>query len=371
MDRRPGLWPLKIFGHNFLVNVKHTNQKHMKQLKGVGIGAGYFSHFQYEAWQRIPEVNITAMCNTHKEKAVPIMEKYGIDRHYVDYQEMIVQEKPDFVDVITPPDTHLEICKFAADQGIDIICQKPLAPEFEEAKAIVDYVHSKGVKFMVHENFRFQPWHREIKKLLEKRAVGNVFTLAFRSRMGDGWGNDAYLARQPYFQKYPRFLVYENGVHFIDTFRYLNGEINKVCAYLRKLNPVIAGEDCVLINFEFDNGSLGLWDANRYNESNYENPRYTFGEFLIEGEEGSIRLFQDGTITVQNLGKGEKKHDYYHRNHAFSGDCCYNIQRHFVDQYLSDQEFETNGDDYLRTLAVQEAVYQSGQVRMPVAVKYS
>lgn len=341
----------------------------MKQLKGVGIGAGYFSHFQYEAWNRIPEVSMVALCNRNRDKATLIMEKYGIARHYTDYREMILKEKPDFVDVITPPDTHLEICRFAADNGAAIICQKPLAPTFKEAKTIVDYVSAKGVRFMVHENFRFQPWHREIKKLLEKETIGRIFTLSFRSRMGDGWGKDAYLARQPYFQKYPRFLVYENGVHFIDTFRYLNGEIARVCAYLRKLNPVIAGEDCALINFEFMNGSLGLWDANRYNESNYSNPRYTFGEFLVEGEEGSIRLYPDGSISIQKLGKEEAWHDYVHRDHGFSGDCCYATQRHFIDRFLDGKEFETNGRDYLKTLAVQEAVYQSGLASEPVLVK--
>lgn len=47
----------------------------MKTLKGVGVGAGYFSHFHYDAWNRIPEVEITALCNFTIEKARVIMEK--------------------------------------------------------------------------------------------------------------------------------------------------------------------------------------------------------------------------------------------------------------------------------------------------------
>ena len=45
--------------------------------------------------------------------------------------------------------------------------------------------------------------------------------------MGDGWGEDAYIPRQPYFRDYPRLLVYETGVHFIDTYRYHAGEIER------------------------------------------------------------------------------------------------------------------------------------------------
>ena len=187
------------------------------------------------------------------------------------------------MDVITPPPSHQAICAEAAQRGIHIICQKALAPTFEEAKAIVANAAAAKVRFMVHENFRFQPWHREIKRLLEAGAIGELHSVAFRSRMGDGWGENAYIPRQPYFREYPRLLVFENGVHFIDTYRYLAGEISRVTAWHRRLNPVIKGEDCALVVFEFANGALGEWDANRYNETTARNPRYTFGEFLVEG----------------------------------------------------------------------------------------
>ncbi|MFY0689347.1 MAG: Gfo/Idh/MocA family oxidoreductase [Cyclobacteriaceae bacterium] len=331
-----------------------------KRFKGVAVGAGYFSHFQYEAWNRIPEVEITALCNRDAEKGKEFQEQYNIANHYVDYQEMIDKEQPDFIDIITPPETHVEMCKYAADRGVDIICQKPLAPTFEEGKEIVDYVKKAGVRFMVHENWRFQPWHREIKRLIDQKAVGEVHTINFRKRMGDGWGEDAYIPRQPYFRDYPRLIVYENGIHFIDTFRYLAGEVDNVYAKLRKLNPVIAGEDWAIVHFEFENGINAVWDANRYNEPNYDNPRYTFGEMLVDGFEGSIRLYSDGRITIQKLGEEERLHDYHHEVINFSGDCVYTCQRHFIDGLISGDEFETNGEDYLKSLAVQEAVYQSG-----------
>ena len=341
----------------------------MTQLKGVCVGAGYFSRFQYEAWQRIPEVTITAMCNRNAERAKTIMDKFGIAKHYTDYREMLEKEKPDFVDIITPPPTHLEMCRVAADLGIHVICQKPLAPTFDEACRIVEATDKAGMRFMVHENWRFQPWYREIKRLLDDGAIGDaIHVMAFRSRMGDGWGTDAYLNRQPYFRDYPRLLVYENGIHFIDTYRYLGGEIKSVYAVLKKLNPVIAGEDFAAVTFNFASGATGLWDANRYNESNCPNPRYTFGEFLVDGNGGSIRLYNDGRLTIQKLGQGETEHAYPHEDRNFSGDCCYTTQRHFVDRLIDGGEFETNGPNYLRSLAVQDAVYLSAERALPVEV---
>ncbi len=340
----------------------------MATLKGVCIGAGYFSPFQYEAWNRIPEVEITAMCNRDMKRAEPIMNDYGVARHYTNYREMLESEKPDFVDIITPPNTHLEMTKAAADLGIHVVCQKPLAPTFDESKEIVKAARAAGIRFVIHENWRYQPWHREIKKLLEAGTIGELHSMYFRSRMGDGWGQDAYLNRQPYFREYPRLLVYENGIHFIDTYRYLAGEIKRVFAQLRKLNPVIQGEDQGYVFFDFESGAKALWDANRYNESNQENPRYTFGEFLVEGTGGAIRLYTNGNITIQKLGEPETQHEYFYENRNFAGDCCYYFQRDFIDRMIDGAEFETNGNDYLKSLAVQEAVYDSAATGEPVSL---
>ncbi|GAA4232808.1 Gfo/Idh/MocA family oxidoreductase [Postechiella marina] len=338
------------------------------KLRGVAIGAGYFSQFQYEAWTRIPEVEITALCNKDEGRAISTMNTYGVKKHYIDYKEMILAEKPDFVDIITPPETHFEMCKFAADNGVHIICQKPLAPTLEESKKIVDYVESKGVRFVVHENFRFQPWHREIKKIIDNDDLGELFNLNFRSRMGDGWGEDAYLARQPYFRDYKKLLIYETGVHFIDTFRYHGGEVKSVYAILKKLNPVIKGEDAGIMILNFENQTTAVWDANRFNENNFNKSRYTFGEYLIEGSKGTLRLYSDGKISVQNLGKPETEHKYTHNDVGFAGDCCYIFQRNFVDNLISGNTFETNGFNYLKTLKVQDAVYKSAETNLPIHI---
>ena len=222
---------------------------------------------------------------------------------------------------------------------------------------------------MVHENFRFQPWHREMKRQIESGAIGKLFSINMRSRMGDGWGQNAYIPRQPYFRDYPQLLIYETGVHFIDTFRYLAGEVKAAHAWLRRLNPVIKGEDCGIMVLEHEKGCLAQWDANRYNEPvKGINARYTFGEMLVEGSEGSLRLALDGSITLQKLGRDPQVIDYVHRDHAFAGDCVYACQRHFIDCLLDGSPFETSGDEYLKTLAVQDAVYASAETGTTIAV---
>jgi D-apiose dehydrogenase len=329
-------------------------------IKGVCVGAGYFSHFHFEAWGRIPEIEITALCDIDLDKATEWASKFHIASVYTCVREMLENEQPDFIDIITPPETHLQICREAFKRKVNVIVQKALAPTFDESEKIVKEAQEAGVRLMVHENFRFQPWYREIKKLLDERAIGDIiFSAYFRMRMGDGWGDDAYLKRQPYFREMTRLLVYETGIHFIDTFRYLFGEVKEVYAKLRRLNSAIKGEDAGIVHFEFENGVRAVWDANRYNESVVENARYTFGEMLIEGNNGSIRLYSNGNITIQTLGSPERIHAYQHRNINFAGDCVYALQRHFADCLLNSKAFETSGRDFLNNIKIQELVYES------------
>ena len=340
-----------------------------RPLKGVCIGAGYFSQFHFDAWQRIPEVKVVGVCDLDLAKAKTAAERFESASSYADFQEMFDQEQPDFVDVITPPRAHAAICAEAGKRGIAIICQKALAPDFEQSQAIVTQARFDDVPLMVHENFRFQPWHREIRRLIDAGAIGDrLHQLYFRSRPGDGHGNDAYLGRQPYFREMTKLLVFETGVHFIDTFRFLAGEIDETFALLKRLNPVISGEDTGLLTFRFANGATGVWDANRYNESNNDDPRYTFGEFLVEGSGGSIRLYMDGRLTLQALGEKERDHSYQHERRGFGGDCVFFTQRHFIDCLISGATFETSGEAYLRTLAVQEAVYASAENNRPIKI---
>ena len=330
-----------------------------RALKGVGIGAGYFAPFHYEAWTRIPEVTIAAIYNRTEARARELMAQYGAARYYADWREMIDVERPDFVDIITPPDTHEEMCAYASARGVHIICQKPLAPTLADSQRIVAAANAAGVRFMVHENFRWQPWYRTIKRIQAEGTIGEFTHLHFMMRMGDGWGDAAYLARQPFFRDYPRLLVYETGVHFIDTFRFLLGEVTSVYAQLRRLNAVIRGEDAGQLLLTFESGATAVWDANRYNEIEAESARFTFGQLRVDATRGHLTMDAESRMRLKPLGEPAREVEYERDKRGFAGDCVYSLQRHFADGMLSGAPFESTGDDYLKTIEVVEAAYES------------
>ncbi|MDW3645528.1 MAG: Gfo/Idh/MocA family oxidoreductase [Bacteroidia bacterium] len=340
-----------------------------KVLKVVCVGAGYFADFHLEAWKRMPGVELVAICDLDAQKSAAFAQKYQIPNNYTDYREMIQKEKADLIDVITPPASHLEICTYAASQGLHIICQKPLAPTYQEAIELVETVQSYDVRFMVHENFRFQPWFRLMKEKLDQGVLGDrLHQINFRFRTGDGWQEDAYMNRQPYFRQMPRLLMFETGVHYIDTFRFLGGEISAVYAQLDRWNSNIAGEDAGLIMFEFEQGGRAIWDANRYNESQAEDPRFTFGTCWLEGNKGALHLGTDGKIAHHPLGENSTEIPYKLEKKNFSGDCVYATQKHFIDALHANKAFETSGQDYLKTLRILEAVYESAKRKQRIEI---
>ncbi|GJL89546.1 MAG: NADH-dependent dehydrogenase [Minwuia thermotolerans] len=324
-------------------------------LRVAGVGAGYFSQFHYNSWQRIDRVDLTGVCDTDLAKA----ESIAPDRAFAVVSDMLAATETDLVDIITPPASRMAVVEAVAAAGLPMIVQKPLADDLIGAQDLARVARKAGVAMLVHENFRFQPWYREARRLLDSGLLGEPQGIQFRLRPGDGRGPDAYLARQPYFQQMPRFLIHETGVHFIDTFRYLMGEVGSVMADLRRLNPVIAGEDAGIVLFRFRDGASGIFDGNRLAEMEAQNPRLTMGEMLLDCTEARLRLDGDGGLHLKPHGQPERPHDYVWTDTGFGGDCVHAFQRHAAAHFLDGAKAETSVDKYLRNVRIVEAIYES------------
>ena len=333
------------------------------RIRVATVGVGYFSRFHYEAWRRMEDVELVALCNRTGDTACAIAEQHGIGQVFTDLETMLDSVQVDLVDIITPPPTHLLYVEQAARRGVAAICQKPFCDTLEDAETAVDVAESAGIPLVVHENFRFQPWHAEAKRVLGEGRLGTPYQITFRLRPGDGQGADAYLDRQPYFQTMERFLVHETAIHLIDTFRYLMGEMGSVYAQLDRLNPAIAGEDAGIILMTFKNGARGLFDGNRLADHAAENRRLTMGEMLIEGSEATLRLDGDGRLYLRDHGDNDEQEVAYDwQDRGFGGDCVYRLQRHVVDHLLGRGPLVNTAAEYLENLRIERAVYESDRL---------
>ena len=334
-------------------------------IKVACLGAGYFSQFHIGSWQRIAEVDLVGVCDRDMDKA----QATGLPA-FDDLSTMLVTTPPDVLDVILPPKAQAQAIEIAITAGVrKIICQKPFCASYEEAQEINQLAKTAGATLIIHENFRFQPWYRAIKAALDQNLIGDVLQATFRLRPGDGQGPEAYLDRQPYFRDMPQLLIHETGVHFIDVFRYLFGDPSHVYADLRRVNPVIAGEDAGYVLFDYPAGTRAVFDGNRCLDHAADNTRRTMGEGLIEGTEGTLTLTGDGAIRLRKFGEVASEMLLPPDSHeGFGGDCTHALQEHVVRGLMSEGAFENEAETYIDIVRTERAIYQSAREARKVAL---
>jgi len=328
------------------------------------VGAGYYAQFHLSAWARIPHIEVVGIADLDAAQARKAVAAWPAAKVFSNAQDMVRECKPDLVDIITPEATHEPLVGLLAGKVRTLMCQKPMAPTLQAARSMAEAARQAGTELLVHENFRFQPWFREARQLLDDGVLGVPQQLTFRFRPGDGRGPDAYLERQPYFRTMERFLVHETAVHYTDTFRYLLGEVRAVTARLRRVNPAIAGEDAGIIIYEFTSGAVAILDANRDLEHDAAEPRYTQGSMLLEGTLASWRL--DGAARTWLRQRGEAldpQHSSFGRI-VPNGDSVFNYLTAMVRALGGDAAYNADiaasrASAYLQNMEIEQAIYQS------------
>lgn len=315
-------------------------------LRGGIAGCGYFGQIQLEAWSRMPEVRIVAAADPDLERA-----RRSAPAAYASAEEMLAREQLDFLDIATRPDSHLALVELAAAHKLPVICQKPMARDWAEAVRMVEAAEAAGIRLMIHENWRWQPWYREARRRITRGDIGTPVAYWFHVRQRDGLGPAPY-PRQPYFAQMPRLLIYETLVHQIDTARFLFGDVERVYAQIRRVNPVIAGEDQAALVLRHAGGLPGVIESHRFADPAPRGP--AMGDACFDGDQASLRVRATGEIFL-----GEERVWSPPPEAGYKGDSVLATQRHFIDCLLTDAPFETGGREYLRTFAVVEAAYES------------
>ena len=115
------------------------------KLRVATIGVGYFSRFHYDAWRRMDDVDLVALCNRTEDGARATAEEHGIGQVFTDVGTMLDTVDVDLVDIITPPPTHRPFIEQAARHGVAAICQKPFCETLEDAEAAVSVAEAAGI----------------------------------------------------------------------------------------------------------------------------------------------------------------------------------------------------------------------------------
>jgi predicted dehydrogenase len=344
----------------------------MNDLRFAAFGAGFWARFQLAAWREMPGVRCVAICDPGRSRAEAMALASGIPAVYDRPEDLFSEARPDFVDIITDASSHGDLVRMAAAHRTPVICQKPMAPTFEEAVTMVAACREAGVPFLVHENWRWQAPIRAARRILDEGQIG----LPFRARIEMISGFPVF-DNQPSLKELDRFILSDMGTHILDVARFLFGEPASLYTTTRRVNADIKGEDVATVVMLAGPTRTTVLCAMAYALNPLERECFPQTLVFVEGERGSLEVSPDYWLRV-TTAKGTHARCHpplrypwadpsYDVVHSSMVPCLANL----LDALRAGDATvaETHADDNLKTLRLVFSAYESARDNRVVTIE--
>lgn len=150
---------------------------------GLGFGAEFIP-----IYQRHPEANLVAICQRTQSTLDEVGDKYGIEKRYQSYEELLADSEIDAVHINTPIPNHAEQSIAALKAGKHVACTVPMATSVEDCRKIVELTQSTGLKYMMMETVVYAREFLFMKELYDKGELGKLqYLKASHQQDMDGW----------------------------------------------------------------------------------------------------------------------------------------------------------------------------------------
>jgi len=245
------------------------------------IGCGRISPNHIAAAKR-NNLEFAGICDTDRKMLYDKVVKFDLQsvHQYVDYHEMIEQEKPELVAIATESGEHARIALDCIDAGCNLIIEKPIALSIDDADAIIEASKKKGVKVCASHQNRFNKSIQKIREAIDRNRFGRMFYGTAHVRWCRDW---EYYSRAKWRGTWAQDggALMNQCIHNIDLLRWMMGdEIDEVVGMTDRLNhPYIEAEDLGIALVKFKNGSYGIIEGTTdLYPRNLEETLYLFGE---------------------------------------------------------------------------------------------
>ncbi|KGQ35742.1 oxidoreductase [Gallibacterium anatis] len=282
----------------------------------------------------------------------------GIPHVYDDYRKILQDPEIDAVLVCSSTNTHAPISIEAAQAGKHIFCEKPVDPNKDKIREVLDVVDKARVKFQVGFNRRFDHNFKAIKDRVIAGDIGEPHLIRVTSRDPD--------APPIEYVKVSGGMFFDMTIHDFDMIRYLSGsEVVEVYAAGGVLvNPEIgkAGDiDTAVITLKLANGAIGVIDNSRKAVYGYDQRAEVFGS------KGAVQTSNDTNSTAVyscEAGVIAEKPKYFFLERymqSFAEEI-----RCFIDSIVNDTPTAVNGNDGLQPVLIALAAQKSLEEGRPV-----
>ena len=358
----------------------------MDRIVKIGIiGCGGIANGKHmPSLKKIKNVQMVAFCDIIEERAVKAAEEYGVKgaKVYTDYKELLKDRDIEVVHVCTPNRSHAFISIDAMEAGKHVMCEKPMAKTYKEAKEMLDASERTGMKLTIGYQSRWRADSLYLKKMCEDGELGEIYygkAIALRRRAVPTWGvflNEYEQGGGP---------LIDIGTHALDLTLWMMDNYKPKMVVGTTFEKLKNQKDC--------GNAWGDWDPKKFTvedaafgfivmengatimlESswalNIRNPKEAIT--MICGTEGGADMFDGLNINfIKNGRQCILKPDLTAGGVAFydgDGDEDPSVleARAWLDAVVNDHEPRTKASQALVVTQILEAIYESAKTGKPV-----
>lgn len=175
----------------------------MVAMRAAVIGLGRHGMRHLQAYQRLENVEIAAVCDVRSENVKAAVAEFPTAHGYDDWHKLLNDERLDVISVVTNGPTHAPITIAAAERGVGhILCEKPFATSVADGLRMIDACNNRGTRLAVCHGRRWVSSYQQLRDLIDGGLIGKVCHFWFTCGGG---------------------LFAGNGTHFMDLARMLSG----------------------------------------------------------------------------------------------------------------------------------------------------
>lgn len=307
----------------------------------------------------LPKVELIGIADHDSERGQGFAEQHDI-RLFESYDALLA-EKPDGVIVCSENVRHREMTEMAAEAGVHVMCEKPLATTLEDARAMIEASEKADTGLMIAFPMRFSPAALEVKAALSRGDMGQVFCCKATNQGKNpdnirAWFSDPALAGGG--------AVMDHTVHVADMLRwYLGSEVVEVYAEIDNLfyKDEVEADTAGLLMLTFENGIFASLDCS------WSRPRYypIWGNVKIDliCERGLLQT----NYFIQNLTvySHERQRPQYQ---AWGTNSDLLMVKEFVASIREERMPSVTGIAGLKATEVALAAYRSAEIHQPVTL---
>lgn len=296
----------------------------MKKIKFAIVGCGRISEIHIPAILSAKGAILQAICDIDEAAAKQAAKNGGLEKYYLNLEEMLENEEIDVLNVCTPSGMHHVHTIMAAKYKVNVLCEKPLDITKENMDAMIKACHDEGVILGGIFQRRNANGISIAKKIIEEGGLGKIILAGASLK---------YYRSHEYYKSADWRGTYEydgggclmnQGIHGIDLLMYLAGDIDSVTAKCITRDRDIEVEDVAAVIVKFKNGAIGIIEGSTSVFPGQDTV------ISLNGNEGSICLGDKGFYIWQPKDAMEKpeveKGDFGGKNCGWSGLMLHKIQ---------------------------------------------